>query len=393
MEVVYSKQLKKDGVVFTEGKVSSYSNIPAGVWKQIQIPGQGVFTTYPGEYEPSKVKLEDLNFKPSDFWKPRQLHVGSDPEVFLMKGSEVLPAFKVLPKIGHDCEPYWDGFQAEFTTPPQTCVAYLVDRYHKGLNKARAFGPLNMDSVVDIPTEVLAEAKAEHVELGCMPSKNAYADVGIEVTNGRLLRHRFAGMHMHFGDELLVKLPNRDEVTTNIVKALDRVFGVFLTAIGGHLENPIRRLYYGKAGEYRQPKHGLEYRVPGAWVMKHPAILHLAWDMARVAYHIGFLNYTDNIYRCNEDLAREIINTSDFTRARKVVAQNKKFWGEILTSAYGEAYTGIRDKEASVAETFWRIAGGDFDFKTIDENWGFGKHFRPWAEHSANTGACFIKLV
>jgi len=48
-----------------------------------------------------------------------------------------------------------------------------------------------------------------------------------------------------------------------------------------NLDEPVRREYYGLAGEYRLPPHGLEYRsLSCAWIF-HPKAAATILDLAR----------------------------------------------------------------------------------------------------------------
>ena len=128
--------------------------------------------------------------------------VGSDPEIFVELNGELLPAFEFLgskenptkmpggPNSGVEfamfersggCNGYWDGYQAEFTTVPGTCMEFHTDSIASGLrgviDAARAKYPgakLSARNVWDIPFERLMNDDEQFVAFGCMPSKNAY---------------------------------------------------------------------------------------------------------------------------------------------------------------------------------------------------------------------------
>src|ERR1019366_5440055 len=77
------------------------------------------------------------------------------------------------------------------------------------------------------------------------------------------------------------------ETKINMVKAMDAIAGVACVALFAKYDNPIRRQYYGLPGEYRLPKHGLEYRaLSNAWLI-HPLIMNLVIDFARKAAIMG----------------------------------------------------------------------------------------------------------
>ena len=91
---------------------------------------------------------------------------------------------------------------------------------------------------------------------------------------------------------------------------------MFVAALEG-LDDPLRRKFYGAAGEYRLPKHGLEYRVLSSAVLSHPILTHLAFDMARLT----------SMYTCSgielvtaeDERVRDIINNCNTPEARKLM--------------------------------------------------------------------------
>ena len=270
------------------------------------------------------------------------IYTGSDPEVFVFdEHGVVIPAWTFLKSkkntIGHE-KPYWDGFQAEWTIAPDNCHSYSVDYIQHGLkhihNQAVQQYPnarLTWQPVSEIPDEMLKEAKPEHVELGCAPSKNAYSlkNQVLEGIEGRDLRIRFAGFHIHLGITNL-----SPSLARHIVQQLDRVVGVFFVAVLDGMDNPIRRQFYGRAGEYRLPVHGLEYRVLSSATLAHPALVHLAFDLVRAtALHAtGGLSLIDG----KNAMFRDCINNCDVTLARKLVEENIGFYKSVFHALYGE---------------------------------------------------------
>lgn len=342
------------------------------------------FSSYHGLPE---VVNEKINIPISSWWRMLSFTIGSDPEVFVGKEGKVIPAWKFLrckAEVGNAYNtPYWDGFQAEFTLQPQNCCEYLTDNFRKGLLELRKHGDIILDSVIDVPKATLTRAAASHVELGCNPSMNAYNAIGAPVVNGRELDVRFAGMHMHFG------YGGRKFDAVKMVKALDKVLGVTLTAIGSGKDNPIRRMYYGLAGEYRLPKHGLEYRVPGSWVMTHPALIHLSFDLARWTLGLEEFGQLDDNWEADEAEVQQIINQGDFVAARKVLERpvNTKHldaFRDRLYASYG--------KEQVQHTTFWNILNGiiQFDPNKFDKYWRVGGE---WLELCHSTNCNFGSFV
>lgn len=324
--------------------------------------------------------------------------LGADPEVFVVdKKGEVVPAWEYLPEKknprsvvalgGALSSAYWDGFQAEFTTPGyHTCLYEMTNSIQAGLAevysaaKAKAKGySLSLSSVVQINPDTLMAAKDEHVAFGCSPSFNAYGEPPVLV-DGRTTSVRFAGGHLHIG------LPNyagKEGKLVPLVKGLDAVLGLAAVSLFASFDNPVRRAFYGKAGEYRLPRHGLEYRVlSNAW-LAHPLITHLTFDLARAvmgAWDAGF----SGIWEHDETETRRIINTHDVAAARKVLTKNREAFLSILSligGSYGNKEarelvyriwcTGMESaiKDPEDLEGNWRLAS------TWDVDYAYAQQF------------------
>lgn len=341
---------------------------------------------------PSDTKFEDLKISTvaSRYLIPMSL--GSDPEVFISNGKGgVIPAWELVQNkhSPNNFEPYWDGVQMEMRLPSKGCIELLTDAFHCALEKFRAFGPLEMRSVMEMPKTLLSRAKNEYVALGCSPSSNAYGTLGMPIVNGRELPYRFAGMHMHFGfgsnDGSGVGSKPSEEDLVKGVKCIDRLTGLIFTAIGRDFDNPIRRQFYGMPGEYRLPAHGLEYRVLGSWVMTHPAMIHLAFDSARFALRTSLLNIFN--FDASDTEVQEIITHTRSAEALEVLKRNKAFVDEFLADHYTISSSAIK--------LFWDLVAGvkRFDFNCVDRYWGLGEYSRQWKYASGEPNATFRSLA
>jgi hypothetical protein len=277
---------------------------------------------------------------------------GSDPEIFVddKTTGQVIPAFDFLgskkegtdrtfnPGTGYGGHRlYWDGFQAEFETTPLNCLAYHVDSVFNGLkglhNKAVKHNPnavLSADTVKMIPADLLMSAKEEHVTFGCMPSKNAYGMEGKKLPP-RECPVRSAGGHIHFGFEGVKKT---EEQLVENVKALDAILGVACVSLFAGYDNPLRREFYGLAGEYRTPPHGLEYRVlSNAWLF-HPLIMNLVFDLARKAVVMSDKKLFYKHWKGNEQETIECINRCDVDKAREILKRNEQTFLSLMKACY-----------------------------------------------------------
>ena len=331
------------------------------------------------------------------------VYLGADPEIFVTnKQGIIIPAFSFLPdketaQITRPISPddrdgttsggagkvYNDGFQAEFDSHPFVCISWLIDTFHvkmkEILEKARAkFGndvQLCSDTVLDVPEEFMLKAAERHVQFGCMPSMNIYGDRG-QVVDGKILPFRFAGGHIHVG-----QVPKSEAEIVRIVKAMDALVGCLSIALWGKTEDPRRRIFYGRAGEYRLPKHGLEYRVVSSRMLRHPFYANMMFESARRAFKAGNTGLFELAGTFDEELVRSAINESHVGKARKVLVQNKNF-----LKPWMDEY----DKNA------WRVVIGTKKLKmakTLEEDWGIAKNSFRYHWHGESPNCSIRKMV
>ena len=324
-------------------------------------------------------------------------YMGTDPEMFVKVGNDLLPAFKFLPAkdqsdewLRPDERPYyiykkmfWDGFQAEWTTTQSyTCLSWLVDEVQSALKdldaRAKAFNPLaelSLDNVVRIPAAVLDETPDAYVQLGCNPSRNAYKDKAMFAGNPRKLRYRFAGGHMHFDWRGTV------EESREVVKVMDKVLGVWCVGAAKNFDKPIRRKYYGLAGEYRKPSYGIEYRTPSNFWLSHPITMHAVFELGRAAMTLHKANKSD-WWIADEDEVQSVINNCDVEGAREILERNQELLQFILKykrSAKPLLKMGLEGIEALVPEP-----------RNIAKNWQFGAK---WVTHCDNEGTNLVEYA
>lgn len=335
--------------------------------------------------------------------------IGSDPEIFVVdKENKLIPAFLFL---GSKKEPtlvngkeknrynhpiYWDGFQAEFETEAQSCLALHSDSIQAQLNNlltaARKYNldaKLSTMTTVDIAPNLLAESKDEHVEFGCMPSFNVYGMQGV-TKSGRDVPYRSAGGHIHFGfnyngDKNFKMEPKRVE---RMVKALDAILGVACVSLFAQFDDRRRREMYGLAGEYRLPPHGLEYRtLSNAWLC-HPLITNIVFDFARKVMAFGDrgLLYT---WKGSEKETIRIIQECDVEAARKVLDLNKDLMIGILSAAYGKDVPGTEIKSgAPMVFDIYRngIESAVANPTDMVNNWCLNGSGKAWLTHCDGQG-------
>jgi Phage phiEco32-like COOH.NH2 ligase-type 2 len=269
----------------------------------------------------------------------KKLTLGADPEIFAFKQGKLVPAFEFLPPKGEGRLMYWDGFQAEWKyREAWTCQNNFVKHTRESLMTMAEYAKqkgasLSLINVVRIPDETLQKAAYKHVELGCEPSYNAYEMRGKPVENPRLLKYRFTGGHMHYGPWL--QYPNYER----IVKVLDKILGVWAVGTARILDSPIRRQYYGMAGEYRKPEYGVnehgrkiygvEYRTLSNFWLSSPPLMQATWDIGRLCVKLAGTRF-GRLWAADEKEVIETINNCDYQQANKILKRNEPMFKWLL---------------------------------------------------------------
>lgn len=332
------------------GKMATFQNVqipgvePAAKFAKLLTGRKGTKLREAGEAR--------MWLRPRDFCPRAVQHTGADPEMFILHGDgTVFPAFEFLPGkkeakwvntgdgMGlNGAKGYWDGFQAEFETGPRGCHERHTNNLFCGLNAlisaARvkdSKATFGTRTTYEIDPKILREGKEEHILLGCKPSLSVYGDKGEDVPDPRVLPWRFSGGHLHF--DLAAQRDNTDKIF-EIIKLLDATVGVMGVAMASEIDDPTRRRFYGRAGEYRKTAYGFEYRTLSNFWLFHPAIAHFVQDMARAAVDLGMAGWLKRA-NVNEDEVRRIINETDVVGARKYLAEHEQITLGMLNLAYG----------------------------------------------------------
>lgn len=311
------------------------------------------------------------------------LTTSADPEVFLEYKGKIVPGFAVLPpkkapglSLAGGGRYHEDGFQAEFSPCATAChetVAYSIWQTMTDMvNFASKDIPYVEGSIyegvrvsdatfVELTPELLATGTDDQVALGCDSSENVWGHPAFSPNNSREFPFRMAGGHIHLGKTHEAKwFHSRAE---RIIRAMDVFLGVPSVALLAGIEDPRRRQFYGRAGEFRFQKHGLEYRsLSNAW-LQHPALTHLVLNLARGAFRLGTMDWEKD-FKYDPGLVRHIINEHDVKAAKAFVEENAKLliWIMDKDSGYGWGAKGLSTIHAGAKETFGAALG-------IHKNW------------------------
>jgi len=312
---------------------------------------------------------------------------GSDPEIFVVDGKDtIMPAFTFLPPntrkgVGgiHKPYPYCDGFAAECYIPASHCHGWVIDHIRDGLyqveKQAHVVDPkahVTIQNTFNIPKTVMDAAKDEDVALGCMPSYNVYDDIPQQPANPREFLFRFAGGHVHMGlGEGCYSAYEKQEM----IKGADLFAALPAVAFFEKLDDPTRRNFYGRAGEYRTPKHGLEYRVlSNAWLCA-PEVAHLVLSLVRCGFKVGRAGYAEKLGISTREI-REIINFCDVIGARRWVRNHFDLFKQLLS---GDGITSQAAMKNFVTITEEGVGAVIPTYENLAKNWHFAT---AWLTHS-----------
>lgn len=283
----------------------------------------------------------------------RGVTFGTDPEIFFtnQKG-EVIGAEKVLPKEGvwqmeqDYADPTGktlrkiykhaiiDGIAGELNPQPATCrqtfsrnlqmsFKYLQDH----LTKTKQDVVISFARSVTISEHEMAALSPESQQLGCSPSLNAYGDFAMPVLTPENMYIRSAGGHLHFSGADTKTIELFKTKPQHVVRILDIILGNTCVLLDKDPGNATRRVMYGRAGEYRLPSHGLEYRVlSNFWLIRY-TVLSLVTSLARFAIMIADDEKAsaELLDMVNLGKIQEAINTNDYEMAYDNFNQIKKF--------------------------------------------------------------------
>ena len=186
------------------------------------------------------------NFDNLELTKCNPITIGCDPEFFLIdtrtcKISSAMQYFSFRGNVGHD------GIVGEFRPQYNDNENDVADNIMYLINKARN----KLNTVKD----------GEYMMLYSASSYEQFA----------------AGYHIHFGlpKFLLINNTFNYKLLRHIVSILDYYVGIMAVLPEG-IDDVYRRTYtgisYGKPGAFKYDRTTMEYRTPGAYLLRHPIL-------------------------------------------------------------------------------------------------------------------------
>lgn len=282
--------------------------------------------------------------KLTDVYNP---YMGCDPEFFIRNKGEVVGAEKLLPKggltVAHGSNSNLskfiiDGVQAELNPRPNTCregLAAEISRCMMVLQDTLKSKGMTADfsQAVEIKAKELDTLSDDAKKFGCAPSLATY-DAGIKIESVDPTKYltRAAGGHIHIG---LDKTSMAIKEAEKTVRLLDIICGNTCVLMDRDKGNIERRKLYGRAGEYRLPKHGLEYRTPSNFWLTAIPLMSIVFGLARLAVQLSYHNNREQYYKAITGAVKEkdiinAINNNDFDLAMKNFMKVEQILCEIV---------------------------------------------------------------
>ena len=236
--------------------------------------------------------------------------LGSDPELFVAAGGQIVGAEKVIPKEGLKTSKssiVLDGVQLELHPAPNNCRGLIANDFKAIFMKLKQQLDLkgataSFEPLIKMNKQELAKLSDQARLLGCAPSKNV-ADPTATIKVPKNFRTRSAGGHIHV--QLMSSgydyhpwnqplLPKNVEV---LIKLYDCMVGLPSVLIDRDPHNAERRKLYGRASEYRDYTQGaagglgVEYRVLSNYWLRSYQLMSFVHGMIRQATNVYFTQW------------------------------------------------------------------------------------------------------
>lgn len=265
--------------------------------------------------------------------KVHNITFGCDPEFFFEKKGEVVGSEKVIDikkglKVGNSSKIIVDGVQAELNPAPSHCRALLANEISKSFRDLYTTISKDKDLSVSIAPSVkitkeeLSSLNEKSQTFGCAPSKNtSKVKSAATIRDPKKYMYRSAGGHIHIGKDChyygtsknVQSIMNEPE---RLVAILDIIVGNTCVLLDRDPSNIERRKVYGRAGEYRTPPHGLEYRtLSNFWLRSYP-LMSLVMNLTRFAVSI----LADSMP--GRDFEKELLSIVDMKNVQKAINTN-----------------------------------------------------------------------
>jgi hypothetical protein len=327
------------------------------------------------------------------FFGAGAIELGCDPEFFFADGrGSVKGAEKFLPKNGLEAgsgKIIIDGVQAELNPTPSDCRQILKSNIRECLKKvaerAKAKGiKVNFKGVVKVHQKEMDSLSDKSKEFGCAKSKNAYMSerkAKIKV-NPKVYNYRSAGGHIHLGDYGNTYMLKTLHNTPVLVPLLDLIVGNTCVLIDRDPLTKERRKNYGRAGEFRTPVYGIEYRTLSNFWLRSYQLMSFVMGLARFAVGIVYNSYKAQPFaeillkKTKQDDVVKAINTNNLRLAKKNFEVLEWFIREYIPSNASDV--PINANNLPAFKYFVEKGINHWFKKDILDHWINERHIRGW---------------
>jgi len=316
--------------------------------------------------------------------------IGADPEFFITssKNGKIIESNKIIPTDGLSAyvnsksKCTIDGVQAELNPAPRSCRQGACDEYMRIFNAlvttlSKKKANICLDSMIHLTQEELDSFSIESRTFGCAPSKNYYTGKESVISvNPSVYGYRSAGGHIHLSGGIGRLGTCIKENYKLLVRLLDLILGNTCVMIDRDPNQKERRRVYGRAGEYRLPPHGLEYRTLSNFWIRNYQLMSMVYGFARLAVCIGYNIYLDEQKTNEKSVYGELLEASNESNIEKAINNNdfdlaKENWDSIksiLVSMLPNGWFGYAPIDLEHIKPFEHFIrkGLDYWFKDVD---------------------------
>ena len=267
--------------------------------------------------------------------------IGCDPELFIQdKNGEIVGSERVIPARGigvgynNSNKVVRDGVQIELHPEPTTCrasVGNYIQQILRELDATIRNNPefkdkyrVSFADVVTVKKKELQSLSKECRMLGCAPSLNLYRPSRIRV-NPETYTKRSAGGHIHISgfDRKMLSTPKN---VRDLIFMFDAFVGNTCVLIDRSPHAITRRRVYGRAGEYRLPTWGVEYRTLSNFWMRSYQLFSLVSGLMRMGASASQTSYTRTTYTpyltSHADVQGMVLDSLDPKRVQRAINRN-----------------------------------------------------------------------
>lgn len=271
---------------------------------------------------------------------PAQIHFGTDPELFALNDKgEVVGSELFLPPNDKSTKTSYgkiirDGVQVELNPVPSFCreiVGYHIAGLIREASKLASLKGLTIDirTATEMKPDNLFSLSPDVRRFGCDASFNTHFDDNpASSLDGDFYLKRACGGHIHitppksiFCSRTLGHSADHD-ICAQLVPILDIIVGNTCVLFDRDMAEVERRKYYGRAGEYRLPSYGLEYRTLSNFWLHNYTLMSLTFGLTRLAAMILHQTEVNKDHGSKVNLVQELYDRVDMRKVVRAIQEN-----------------------------------------------------------------------